>query len=328
MVRRARTHVHRRALGSRLRAALCLAGLGLVFSGSTVAWMAAAQAQPAFATTLPPNSLPLHNATADAAQGCPEGGAYWHFVLTPNNGSAFASIVLNVGGTIYSFTGFPPIVANGSQADNVFVPVPAGHVVGDLETDGSYAVYSGDPSQFVLSGVCAGESGGTTTTTAAPTTTTAAPTTTIAAPTTTTAAPTTTTAAPTTTTAAPTTTTAAPTTTTAAPTTTTSCDSEECSTTTTAAPASSTVLPSCIGPAIACNQQPTTTAGPTTIATASVPAAPTTSTSTGSAVEPAQQLAFTGNRTGPLVAAAAGLIALGIVALALGGRRPGSQSQR
>jgi hypothetical protein len=192
------------------------------------------------------SSIGLHNNTADAGIDCPAGGAaYWHFVLAPNNGSAsFVTITLNLTSETVVFSG-AQIMPNGSQTDNVFVAVPAGHLLTDLVTSGSSATYTGTtPTKFNLSHVCVGTvPPPTTTTTAAPTTTTAAPTTTAtAAPTTTTAAPTTTT---TTTNVGPSTTTAAPTTTTtAAPT-----------TTTTAAPTTTTTTN--VGPS-------TTTAAPTT----------------------------------------------------------------
>src|SRR6516165_3353542 len=163
MARRGR-HMARRSWRRRLRGALTLVGFGSMVGGSVVGWTVAMQSQAASAnqTTLPANSLPLHNATAGPAVGCPGTGAYWHFLLTPNNGdSSFASIVLNVDGETFAFTGFPPIIKNSSQTDNVFVPVPSGHLVTGLETSGSYATYAGAaPSKFVLSGVCVGDGQG------------------------------------------------------------------------------------------------------------------------------------------------------------------------
>jgi len=303
-VRRGR-HFARPSWGQRLRAGLSLIGLVLVGGGSSLAWMATTVAQPASAATPPANSLPLHNDTAAPASGCPL-GAYWHFVLTPNNGgSSFASIVLNLAGDPFTFTGFPPIITNGPQTDNVFVPVPAGHAVTDLEASGSYAIYSGaTPSQFVLSGVCAGDPGATTTT-QAPTTTTD---------------PTTTTEATTSTTLA-TTTTQAPTTTPSA------CGLGGCVPPTTTPP--STAPNGCSGPAITCDPQPAThdpsTADPGTTAVSPTSVHPDAVEGTGSAASAPAALAFTGARVGLLVLAAAALIALGVVALTLGnqGRSPG-----
>ena len=117
---------------------------------------------------LPASSIALHNNTAGSGEDCPsDGKAYWHFVLAPNNGSsAFVSIHLELGDTSQTFTGFPPIVKNGNQTDNVFVPVPAGSSLDDLETSGSFAVYSGaTPTQFNLSHVCEGDTPPTTPTT-------------------------------------------------------------------------------------------------------------------------------------------------------------------
>ena len=303
-VRRGR-HFARPSWGQRLRAGLSLIGLVLVGGGSSLAWMATTVAQPASAATPPANSLPLHNDTAAPASGCPL-GAYWHFVLTPNNGgSSFASIVLNLAGDPFTFTGFPPIITNGPQTDNVFVPVPAGHAVTDLEASVSYAIYSGaTPSQFVLSGVCAGDPGATTTT-QAPTTTTD---------------PTTTTEATTSTTLA-TTTTQAPTTTPSA------CGLGGCVPPTTTPP--STAPNGCSGPAITCDPQPAThdpsTADPGTTAVSPTSVHPDAVEGTGSAASAPAALAFTGARVGLLVLAAAALIALGVVALTLGnqGRSPG-----
>ena len=161
-------------------------------------------------------TIALHNNTAESSHDCPDdGAAYWHFVLAPNNGgSSFVSITLNLGSETVTFSG-SQIVPNGSQTDNVFVAVPAGHELTDLQIEGSSATYTGvTATQFNLSHVCEGGAATTTTTTGAPTTTTTeASTTTTAAPTTTTTeapATTTTTQASTTTTAGETTTTTAP----------------------------------------------------------------------------------------------------------------------
>jgi LPXTG-motif cell wall-anchored protein len=210
-----------------------LAATGLIVGGS-FAFVTTAGATPPVVPTVPEGAIALHNSTAEAGTDCPDdGAAYWHFVFAPNDGSAaFTSIVLELstppsGSEILTFSG-AAIVKNGSQTDNVFVAVPAGHTITDLVTGAnSYAFYSGEtPTKFNLSHTCAGTVETTTTTAAPTTTTTEAPTTTTteAPTTTTTEAPTTTTTeAPTTTTteAPTTTTTAAPTTTTEAPTTTT-----------------------------------------------------------------------------------------------------------
>jgi hypothetical protein len=188
-------------------------------------------------------TIQLHNDTATSGSDCPAGGAYWHFVLAPNNGSAaFVTITLNLTSETRTFSD-GAIVPNGSQQDNVFVGVPSGHTLADLVASGSSATYTGTtPIQFNLSTVCEGTVPPTTTTTGPTTTvgptTTAGPTTTV--PPTTTTGPTTTvgpttTAQPTTTTVAPTTT-AQPTTTTVAPTTTVQ------PTTTTVAPTSTATV--------------------------------------------------------------------------------------
>jgi LPXTG-motif cell wall-anchored protein len=252
------------------------------------------------------NSIALHNNTAEAGKNCPAGGAaYWHFVFAPNDGSsAFVTITLNLTSETVVFSG-AQIVPNGSQTDNVFVAVPAGHLLTDLLTSGSSATYTGStPTRFNLSHVCEGTVPPTTTTTtqASTTTTTQATTTTTAAPTTTTTeATTTTTAAPTTTT------TVAPTTTTTeAPTTTTT---EAPTTTTTVAPTTTTTE----APTTTTTEAPTTT---TTVQAAQVLAESVTSTTivTGSA------LPVTGGSWTVLLAVGGALVAGGL-ALVLSARR-------
>ena len=90
-------------------------------------------------------SVDLHNASAKVGTDCPSStGVWWHFVITPNNGShEFTSITLNVAGTSQTFSG-GAIVGNGSQRDNVFVAVPAGYSADDLRAGGSSA--SSSPS--------------------------------------------------------------------------------------------------------------------------------------------------------------------------------------
>jgi hypothetical protein len=122
----------------------------------------------------------LRNATAQIGTDCPADTsvAYWHFVVAPGgNVYSFVTITLNVAGTAYVFSGFPPIIANGNQTDNVFVAVPAGRQLADLQTSGSFAIVTPDappPNSFNLSHVCpAGE--GTTTPTGSPSATTGDP---------------------------------------------------------------------------------------------------------------------------------------------------------
>ena len=303
MARRGR-HMARRSWRRRVRGALSLIGFGSVVGGSVVGWTAAMQAQPASATpaTLPANSLPLHNATAGPDDGCPGAGGYWHFVLTPNNGgSSFASIVLNVDGATFTFTGFPPLIENASQTDNVFVSVPPGHAVTGLETSGSYATYTGAaPSKFVLGGVCAGDGPGdppsTTSSIDPPLTTT------------TTADPPSTSS----TTGAPSTTS-----TTAGP------------TPTWEPPQTTSPLPECTGMSAPCDPPATTTNDPTTVAL--VPPAvvqPAAGVTSSAANHAPASLASTGAAAGPLAWIAAGLIAFGIVALGLGNRPVGAHSKR
>jgi LPXTG-motif cell wall-anchored protein len=124
-----------------------------VSAGSLVIGASAASASEPFPT------IPLHNATAQTEDDCPAGGgAYWHFILAPNKGSAFESITLDLGDDTLVATG-GDIIANGGQADNVFVAVPSGHELGDLELAGSFASYSGaTPTHFNLSHVCEGSS--------------------------------------------------------------------------------------------------------------------------------------------------------------------------
>lgn len=82
--------------------------------------------------------------------------SYWHFVLTPNDGTwAFKTIHLvttgDADGSNYAFT------PNEGQNDNVFVEVPAGVLVTDLVEAGSYAWIDPDsptPRRFNLSHNC------------------------------------------------------------------------------------------------------------------------------------------------------------------------------
>ena len=110
-------------------------------------------------------TVDLHNNTAEAGTDCPDTvNDYWHFVLTPNDGSlAFVTITLNLDGTTKTFPTDGPIIPNGSQQDNVFVQVPTGFSLDDLETSGSSAEVSGpvdSNTKFNLSHVCDGASGG------------------------------------------------------------------------------------------------------------------------------------------------------------------------
>ena len=140
------------------RPAMGLAGLSLVVGG-TLGMVSAAGADPAEpAVALP--TIGLHNATAQAEADCPDDGyAYWHFVFAPNNGSAsFQTIVLNLGDAQPATFSGAAIVPNGTQTDNVFVAVPAGHELTDLQVSGSYAAYTGtEPNKFNLSHICEGD---------------------------------------------------------------------------------------------------------------------------------------------------------------------------
>jgi hypothetical protein len=108
-------------------------------------------------TTIPDPDVPLHNDTA-GPQGddCPTGGQYWHFVLVPNNNkTSFTSVTLVLAGEVFTFTG-DDLITNAGQTDNIFIQVPDGYSLSDLEAEGSYANYSGQtPISFNLSGVCA-----------------------------------------------------------------------------------------------------------------------------------------------------------------------------
>src|SRR3954471_5461232 len=116
------TQPPRRAVVAVAAAIMLVVGLLGFVAGAT-----SAGAEGATATTLA-HSVPLHNDTAETGTDCPPGGAaYWHFVFAPNNGSAaFAAITLDLGSETVTFSG-AEIVPNGSQTDNVFVAVPAGH---------------------------------------------------------------------------------------------------------------------------------------------------------------------------------------------------------
>jgi hypothetical protein len=132
----------------------------LIASMATLAMLSGFGASAVLAADL---TLPLHNDTANVGTDCPDdSGAYWHFVISPNNGSSeFVEFHLNIGGTVYDL-GYTP---NGTQTDNVFVAVPAGETLGDLDTTDSTADITWDgtgnqPTKFVLSHVCPGDTPG------------------------------------------------------------------------------------------------------------------------------------------------------------------------
>ena len=112
-----------------------------------------------------PLTVPLNNNTAPQGTPgeCTTNGTLltndWHFVISPNNGSSafvtFHLALVNPTET-YDTSVFIP---NGAQTDNVFVAVPSGHVLTDLQTGGSTADISWDgspptPTKFQLSHIC------------------------------------------------------------------------------------------------------------------------------------------------------------------------------
>jgi LPXTG-motif cell wall-anchored protein len=107
----------------------------------------------------------LHNNTAAVETDCPDAtGDYWHFVTSKNDGTyTFNTITLNLGSETYVASG-ALIIKNGSQTDNVFVQVPSGHTLGDLQLSGSFAnITPAGTELFNLSHLCDGTDGGTTT---------------------------------------------------------------------------------------------------------------------------------------------------------------------
>lgn len=123
--------------------------------------------------------ISLHNDTAEVGADCPAvDGAAWHFVFAPNNGKAeFVTIILKLStgpGTYEEvYVTGDDIIPNGTQTDNVFVAVPAGHELTDLVALGSYATYTGlAPGGFNLSHVCPGTAPESTTSTTEATPTT------------------------------------------------------------------------------------------------------------------------------------------------------------
>jgi len=112
-------------------------------------------------TAVADDTLPLHNNTAEVGTDCPDTiHNFWHFVVTPNNGSLeFDEIRLNIDGLgVVSFSG-SDIIPNGSQLDNVFIQVPDGSSLDDLLLTDSEADILGDvqpQSLFNLSHVCVG----------------------------------------------------------------------------------------------------------------------------------------------------------------------------
>ena len=106
-------------------------------------------------------TIPLNNDTAQVGTDCPaDGGAYWHFVISPNNDqSAFVVFHLNLGdATTYDVGKF---LQNGTQWDNVFVALPQGKTLQSLIKDNSTAEIvwtekGNTPDKFQLSHLCPG----------------------------------------------------------------------------------------------------------------------------------------------------------------------------
>jgi hypothetical protein len=133
--------------------------LGLTFAAVLI--LALLLVGTAFANGLDYQNIPLNNDTAGEGTDCPtNGGPYWHFVISPNNGdSYFITFHLNLGDAATYDTSI--YVPNGSQLDNVFVEVPAGKTLTSLQKLGSSAdiYWNGlgvDPAKFQLSHVCSG----------------------------------------------------------------------------------------------------------------------------------------------------------------------------
>jgi hypothetical protein len=291
------------------RTLLSTAAAALVVGGSLGFVGAVAGADPtggnaltAVTSTIPAGSIELNNSSASAQTDCPDDGfAYWHFILAPNNGTfAFTEIHLELAvppagpNDLVTFSG-AAIVPNGSQLDNVFVAVPAGHTLDDIviENHQSYAFFtgSGTPTNFTLSHTCEG---------VVPTTATTSTTTPPTTKPTTTSTSTSTTSTSTTSTS------------------TTSTSTTSTSTSTTSTSTTSTTVPS------------TTTTAPSTTTTPSV--APTTAAQVlgtvqtqpeAAAVETAGELPFTGSNVGLMVVSGLCVLAGGaaLVAIARTGRR-------
>ncbi len=252
-----------------------LTGAALISSGLVMG--ATSLAQPVTAIQAATQTVPLHNDIADPDSDCPsEPGAYWHFIIAPNNNTfEFVEITLNVGGTILTVSG-SAIIPNGSQLDNVFVRVPAGADHGDLTTAGSFALIAPDTRsvRFVLSHLC---TVGSTVTTTAPSTTTS----TTSTSTTSTTSPSTSTTAPANTSTTSTTTTPASTSTTStspSTSTTTSTTSAPVSTTSTTVAAVTTTTTGSSGGAVTTTTQLSDGSGGTTTSTVASGAGATTST--------------------------------------------------
>jgi LPXTG-motif cell wall-anchored protein len=131
---------------------------------------------PRSASALTSYTIGLHNATAQTGNDCPAApGAYWHFVITPNNGNFdFTEMDLSLTGVGLFHVTNAMIINNGAQADNVFVKVPAGSSLTSLNVGGSVASYTSANDQqatnWTLSTTCPGQVDVTTTTTTTTTT--------------------------------------------------------------------------------------------------------------------------------------------------------------
>ncbi len=287
------------------RTLLSTAAAALVVGGSLGFVGAVAGADPnagnvatAVTSTVPAGSIELNNSAATAGPDCPDDGvAYWHFILAPNNGTfAFTEIHLELAvapsgpNDLVTFSG-TQLVPNGTQHDNIFVAVPAGHTLDDIVIEGhrSYAFYSGSgtPANFTLSHTCAGVVPTTATTSSSTSTTTS--------------------------TTTPSTTTSSSTTSTSSTTTSSSSTTTSTSTTSTTTPSSPT------------STTPTTTTPPTTTppTTAAEVLGTVQTQPEAAAVEASGELPFTGSNVALMVVSGLCVLAGGgaLVAMARVGRR-------
>jgi hypothetical protein len=140
----------------------------VALTGALVGAIASTAGSQTTTTTAPTTQkVDLNNATAPVETDCPDTiHDFWHFVIAPNDGTfTIVSITLNLNGTLKTFSG-SQLIFNGTQTDNVFVQVPTGFSLTDLQVNGSFATVSPAspaPVGFNLSHVCKGTPPTTTT---------------------------------------------------------------------------------------------------------------------------------------------------------------------
>jgi hypothetical protein len=150
--------MHRHAMARRWRLGRAVATVAaIVVAAST--WMGIAAIDAPTAVAGGSVNLALRNATTSTiASDCPSTTeSYWNFVVAPTLGNAITSMTLNLGSNGTPVFSGAALIPKAGLGANVFVAVPAGASLTDLQTAGSSASisYSSTPPlTLVLASVC------------------------------------------------------------------------------------------------------------------------------------------------------------------------------